>query len=178
MNIKATIVLLLLAIGSVAIGQTDDESQKMATTERSFQEQYQRNIKKTRINGVYIPADLQEAFDELSALAEEAGVDKFKSAPEEVIARRLHFGLGRWIAVNWNLEEGSRYEYYLKQLGLVKVDDMIQYTIVSWHRHLLGKEQQSAERIKAYQEQVEAELAARRERTQVVKEETRKLPKE
>lgn len=178
MNIRAIIIPLLLMSAAVTTGQTDDPSQQMATTERSFQEQYQRNVKKTRLNGVYIPADLQEAFDELSALAEGGGVEKFRSAPEEVIARRLHFGLGRWISVNWNLEEGSRYEYYLKQQGLVRVDDMIQYTIVSWHRHLLGKEQQSKERIKAYQEQLEAELDTRRVRTQVVKEETRKLPKE
>jgi len=169
---------LLVVYGSVAIAQADSEAQKVATSEQAFQKQYDRNIKKTRINGVYIPADLSEAFEELSALAVGEGVAKFKSAPEEVIASRLHFGLGRWISVNWNLEEGSRYEHYLRQQGLIKVDDMIQYTIVSWHRHLLGKEQESAERIQAYQQKLEEELEARRSRTQVVKKETRKLPKD
>ena len=33
--------------------------------EKGYEALYQRNIKKTRINGVYIPANLEEAFKEI-----------------------------------------------------------------------------------------------------------------
>lgn len=156
-------------------GEQDDPAQKVATGTNSFKKQYDKNIKKTRINGVYIPADMAEAFEELSTLAEDGGVAKFKSASEEIISRKLHFGLGRWISINWNLEEGSRYEYYLRNLGLTKVDHMIQFTIVSWHRHLLGKDLEVETRVAAYQKELEEELKARKEGSELIKKEKRPI---
>jgi len=120
---------------------------------------------------------MTEAFEELSSLAEEAGVAKFKSASEAIISRKLHFGLGRWISINWNLEEGSRYEYYLRNLGLTKVDHMIQFTIVSWHRHLLGKDLEVEARVTAYQKELEEELEARKVGSQLIKKEKRAIPR-
>ena len=107
--------------------------------EKGYEALYQRNIKKTRINGVYIPADLNQAFRELDALSPESAKSKFTRAPEDVIATKLHFGLGRWISVYWNFVEGSRYVEYLRQLGLADHDHMIQFTIVSYHRYKNNK---------------------------------------
>lgn len=170
-------VFLVSMLSSYAQVGTDNPAQAVITNEKDFQKRYEKNIKKTRINGVYIPKDLEDAYKELADLSGAASVAKFKSAPEEVIARKLHFGLGRWISINWNLEEGSRYEKYLRDLGLVKVDDMMQFTIVSWHRHLNGLDQEMEQRIKIYQERVEKELAERRERSQVIKKEKRAIKK-
>jgi len=156
-------------------GEQDDPAQKLPVGTQVFQKQYEKNIRKSRINGVYIPADLEEAFEELGTLAEDGAVDKFKSAPEEVITRKLHFGLGRWISVNWNLEEGSRYEYYLRNIGLVKVDDMVQFTIVSWHRSLHGKPLEIKERVAAYQKALEAEMKERQKDAQLIEKTTRKI---
>ena len=153
----------------------DDEAQKMATNQSSFQRQYEKNIKKSRINGVYIPADIYEAFEELNALSESEGVKKFKNASEDVISTKLHFGLGRWISVNWNLEEGSRYEHYLRNLGLVNVDNMIQFTIVSWHRHLLGKDLDIKNRVAAYQEKMKMQLETQKAQSEVIHKKTRPI---
>lgn len=183
-TIKDKTLALLLTCGmctvvlSVATAQKDvpsDPKQKVATSESSFQKQYEKNIKLSRIGGVYIPADLNEAFEELSQLSDEASLDKFKSAPEDVIAHKLHFGLGRWISVFWNLEEGSRYEHYLRNIGLTKVDHMVQFTIVSFHRHLLGKDLEVEQQVADYQAALEKELEAYRAKTEVISTETRSI---
>jgi len=173
----ATIIMMISVSADAQFKDINDPAQKLATDKTSFKKQYDQNIKKSRIDGVYIPADLNEAFEELTSLAEGEGVAKFKSAPEEIIKRKLHFGLGRWISINWNLEEGSRYEYYLKNLGLVSVDDMIQFTIVSWHRHLLNKDLEVKERVAAYKKVQDEKLAAKKEKAELIKTETRKVPK-
>ena len=106
--------------------------------EAEFQKKYESNIKKEYINDVYIPSDFQDAFAELNRLANEEALQKFKSADEDVIRRRLHFGIGRWISLNWNFEEGSRFSHQMKLMGVTFPDDMIEMTIVSFHRHLNG----------------------------------------
>jgi len=164
------------AIGiNAQTGGPDDPAQKVVSGSEAFQKRYERNIKKTRIDGVYIPANLNEAYEELANLADEGSLSKFKAADEEVISRKLHFGLGRWIMVFWNLEEGSRYEHHLRNLGLVQVDDMIQFTIVSFHRHLNGIDIQAEERITDYQKKLEEKLTARREKSEIISTETKPL---
>jgi hypothetical protein len=97
---------------------------------------YQSNIKKSRLNGVYIPKDLADAFQELDRLSPPESLQKMKSTTEEVIAKKLHFGLGRWMSYNWNFDEGSRFSHFLKQLGLYQSDDMIDFMLISYHRYL------------------------------------------
>lgn len=118
---------------------------------------YQSNIKKSRLNGVYIPKDLEDAFAELDRMSPPESLVKIKSVSEETIAKKLHFGLGKWMAYNWNFDEGSRFSHYLKGLGLFHSDDMIDFMLVSYHRHLLKKDQDVAGRIKIYQEKREKE---------------------
>lgn len=120
--------------------------------ETVFNLQYKKNIKKERLNGVYIPRDMEDAFIELERLSDPAGTQKFRNAPEEVVERKLHFGLGKWMIVNWNFYDGSRFSHYLKEMGVSHPDDMAQFTIVSWHRHLNGKELELAERARHYEE--------------------------
>ena len=113
---------------------------------------YQSNIKKTRLNGVYIPKDLDDAFIELDRLSPPESLAKIKSANENLVAKKLHFGLGRWMAVNWNFDEGSRFSHYLKGLGLYYSDDMIDFMLVSYHRYLNKKNQDIPSRVKIYAE--------------------------
>lgn len=120
--------------------------------ETVFNLQYEKNIKKERLNGVYIPRDMEDAFIELERLSDPAGIQKFRSAPEEVVERKLHFGLGKWMIVNWNFYDGSRFSHYLKEMGVSHPDDMAQFTIVSWHRHLNGKALELVERARHYEE--------------------------
>jgi hypothetical protein len=134
---------MLISYGFVA-AQTPGDFEK----ERNAQ--YERNIKKERINGVYIPKDLMEAFDELISLSDKESIEKFTHASEDTIARKLHFGLGRWMNYNWKFYEGSRFSHYLKQLGVSHPDDMVQFVIVSFHRHLNQKDLRLEERAEVF----------------------------
>jgi hypothetical protein len=98
---------------------------------------YQSNIKKSRLYGVYIPKDLDDAFLELTKLSGEASLQKYASVSEKVVAEKLFFGVGRWMSYNWNFDEGSRFSHYLKALGLNHPDDMVTFMLISFHRHLV-----------------------------------------
>lgn len=110
----------------------------VAQTPEEMEANYARRIKMEMIDGVYIPMDLEDALSELERLSEPAGIARFKEAPEKLAARRLHFGLGRWILINWGLEDGSRISHYLKERGIHHPDDMVRTIILSWHRKLNG----------------------------------------
>lgn len=120
--------------------------------EVEFNKQYEKNIKKERLFGVYIPRDMEDAFVELERLSDKVSIDKFRSADEDDVATKLHFGLGNWMIVNWRFYEGSRFSHYLKLMGVSHPDDMAQYTIVSWHRKLNGKPLEMEERAQRYRD--------------------------
>ncbi len=101
-----------------------------------YEKLYSSNIKKSRINGVYIPKDIHEAIIEIKSLSPGDALEKFKNADEDFVVKRLHFGIGRWIAVNWNFSEGSRYVHFLRQLGITHEDDMIEFTLRNLHKEL------------------------------------------
>ena len=104
-----------------------------------FKEQYAINIKLSKINGVYIPANLNEAFSRLQKLSPPQSILKFRMAEELVVCEKLHFGIGRWMIVNWNFYQGSRISHLLKTKGLKHPDDMAQFLLRTFHRHLNGK---------------------------------------
>lgn len=146
------LIFLLICFGGTFYAQD--------TTPSSFDDakaEYQKNIKKSRINGVYIPKNLDDAFIELNQLSSPEAIKKFKAASEEVVAKKLHFGLGRWIVYNWNFYRGSRYSYYLSQLGISNPDDMATFTIVSFHRHLNKRPQEIDKRVKDIRDRKERE---------------------
>ena len=141
--------------------------------EKQFEEQYERNIKKERINGFYIPVDLQDAFDELERKSEPGALVNFKNAPEDTIRRKLHFGLGRWISSHWNFYEGSRFSHHLKEMGLDHPDDMTQFVIVSFHRNLNGQPLEVKQQIKSFQDFRKELMESRKASSEIIKEETR-----
>lgn len=115
-------------------------AQDPISDEQTFESRYARNIKKSRINSVYIPKDLDEAMEELKALSSEGALAKFKSGEEGLVAKRLHFGLGRWMIYNWNFYEGSRFSHYLKEMGVAHPDDQARLVIIALHRQLNEKD--------------------------------------
>lgn len=157
---------VLLFIFGLLYGQDPD-------FEKKFEDQYERNIKKERINGYYIPMDLQDALEELEQKSEPGSLVKFKEAPEDTIRRKLHFGLGRWISNKWNFYEGSRFSHHLKEMGLDHPDDMTQFVIVSFHRQLNGLPLKVDEQVRSYQDFRKRLNDSRKANTQILKEETR-----
>ena len=125
-------------------------SYSQSTLETEFEKKYQENIKKIRINDVYIPRDIHEAINELDKLSDEEGRSKLVQGDEKVVRDQLMIGLGRWMVVHWNFYEGSRLSHSLKELGISHPDDMAQFIIVSYYRHLKGEPLELEKRAKHY----------------------------
>ena len=114
------------------------QSIAQASYEEAFEKQYEENIKLERINDVYIPIDIHDAFKQLDQISTPEGREKLIAGEEDVVADRLIFGLGKWIQLNWNLFEGSRFSHSLKQMGVSHPDDQARFTIISYYRYLKG----------------------------------------
>lgn len=156
-----TMTTILCYSGSLFSQNLDDDATR-------YRVKYEENIQKSQINGVYIPKDMDDAFEELKSLTSVKALQKFKSAKEEIVAHKLHFGLGRWIYLHWNFEEGSRYVKYLNEKGLEDFDDMVQFTIVSFHRHLNQTPQEYEQRIAGYKKKEEEKKRERRDRDVII----------
>ncbi len=136
---------------------------------------YKANLTKKYIRGVYIPSTMKEAFRELINLSSESSLDNFRAGEEKLVAKRLHFGLGKWISAKWNFYEGSRFTKYLNELGVSYPDDMITFTIVSFHRFLNQRPLELEERAAVYQEKREAEFHEKLKKAKTIS--TRKVKK-
>jgi hypothetical protein len=120
--------------------------------ELEYQKEYEQRILLSHINDIYIPKDVEDAFIELNRLSDSTSVKRFKLGDEQTVSRKLHFGLGKWMIVNWGFYDGSRLSHHLKGLGIHHPDDMANFLIVGFHRHLNSKPQEYKLRIEAYQE--------------------------
>jgi hypothetical protein len=122
-----------------------------------YQKEYEERIRKTELNGVYIPKDLFDAMDQLDKLIDEPSRAKFKQVGEEEAVRKLYFSLGRWIWVNWSLLDGSRLSEYFREYGLHHGEDIATLIIRSYHRKINGKDIAFREQIDALKAKYEAE---------------------
>lgn len=139
-----------------------------AQTEAEYKAEYAKRITMEMINGVYIPMDLDDAFSELNRLSDPKGIAEFKTAPEDSIRRNLHFGLGKWMIVNWGFEDGSRISHYLKQKGITLPDDMADFIILMWHRNLNAQPLKMEEEIAAIQKRMAEDQKKRDEDKKVI----------
>jgi len=140
MRYTLSIICCLIISATIADAQTSQDSI------------YAHNIKQARLNGVYIPTDMADAYNEFTKKSSASSLEKFKSAPEDVVAAKLHLGLGKWLASTWNFHEGSRFSAYLKSMGVSFPDDMIPFTIVSFHRLINDQELELEERAKVFEQ--------------------------
>jgi hypothetical protein len=131
-----TAILLFLALGSNNAFCQDKAPPSSAT---EYEKRFQENLAKDRINGVYIPKNLDDAFVQLDKLLDPRSREKFKSMSEETAASKLHFSLGRWMITNWQFYEGSRFSNYLASAGITYPDDKADFMIRSYHRHVNGQ---------------------------------------
>lgn len=130
---------VLLTISSLLLTSVyAQEEAPMPTTPEEAEAKYARNIKKSRIKGVYIPKDHKEAILELKEMSPDKALGKFRTQSEDMVVRKLHFGLGRWIRYNWNFYEGSRLSEHLKKMGVSHPDDMSNFLMRLLHRDLNG----------------------------------------
>ena len=124
-------VFITIIILSAGHGQT------FPNTRAQLDSVYAVNIKMSKLYGTYIPQDEKDALARVSKMTPPDAIEKFKNAPNEVeVCRKLHLGIGRWMIVNWNFEEGSRLSHYLKKKGVLHPDDMAQYLLRIYYRQL------------------------------------------
>ena len=95
---------------------------------------YQKRIKKAKLFGIYIPQNMGDAHRRLSKLISPEARQKFDMMTEDQVAHKLFFSLGRWIILNWGLEEGSRLSHDLRKLGLSHPEDMAKFLMITYHR--------------------------------------------
>lgn len=139
------------------------------------EKQYNINIKQTHLDGVYIPANLEEAMEELKQLSDEEALKKFAEAPIDQIAEKVHFGIGRWMIVNWQFYSGSRLSHFVKSKGAMTPDGMAQYIIRHFHAHLNNTTPNEEELLKKVNAKHEAEMKKLRANDKVIKTEIRKI---
>jgi len=129
---KAIFTILISAITIFSI-----DAQTFPNTRTELDSVYAKNIKMSKLYGVYIPRNVDDAHRRLNKLTPESAIKKFKNAPDEVeVSKKLHLGIGRWMVVNWNFEEGSRLSHHLKKLGVLHPDDMVQFLLRTYYRKL------------------------------------------
>ena len=126
---------LFFFIGALLLSATT-YAQEPAQTEDEWEESYKKRVKKSVINGVYIPKGLNDALVQLEKLVDSESKVKFKWMEEDKAVRKLHFSFGRWIIYNWGLYEGSRLSAYFNQIGVTYPDDIAQLLIRAFHRKL------------------------------------------
>ena len=159
--------IFIIALFFISTLPTDVAAQTGNTIEEA-EKRYNANIRKSKIDGVYIPENIGDAIQEIIRLSPAESIQKFKGAEENFVVRRLHFGLGKWIAENWSFYEGSRYSHYLRQKGITHADDMIDFTLRSLHRHLNNVPLEIEERAQMIREKRKAELEKKLNNAEVI----------
>lgn len=145
-----------------------------ANTEEEYQKRYQERITKDRLHGVYIPKNLDDALVQLDKNISEESRAKIKAIPEDSVADALRNRLGRWMINNWCFYEGSRFSHYLRSAGVTYPDDMGDFMVIAYHRHLNGHPVEIKELAKNFRETRKAAFEAEKKQGTVIKEEVKK----
>ncbi|MBX2816100.1 MAG: hypothetical protein KTR24_08885 [Saprospiraceae bacterium] len=103
------------------------------------QEAYEERILQERLNGRYIPIDVEDALRILDEIAAGPAAQRALALDEETFVSKLFFGFGRWMTINWSFYDGSRLSHHLRTAGLSHPDDMTKAMMIWFHRHLQEK---------------------------------------
>ena len=160
---KISLTLLSLFFVLPAFGQTIPNSAKTkkdstvtivkrakTADDIAYEKQYEKNILKTRIDGIYIPKDLYDSFEQLKRLMGPETTAEYQALSEERAGKKLY--LVMWIANNWNFRSGSRLSHNIRSLGITYPENMAHFVMICFHRHLNNKELDLKERVAFYKE--------------------------
>ena len=124
----------------------------LAQNQPSASETFERRQRQERLNGRYIPRDLDDAMATLERITSVESQEAYAARSEDEVVERLWFSFGRWLAVNWGFYDGSRFADYLRRLGVDQPDGQKEFVMRAYHRHLNGRDldvRQLAESYKA-----------------------------
>jgi len=132
-------ILLVLFTLSYLNAHTQVMAKENSPEAVAFEKEYQKNIKLSKINDVYIPKDIDEALSRLVKLSPPASMEKFRLGEEKLVSEKLQYKLGKWMIANWNFYGGSRLSHTIKADGVMHPEDMSQYLMRLLHRQLNNK---------------------------------------
>ncbi len=157
---RPLIYLTCFLLCSIGLFAQDDLAAKK-------QKQYEENIVKEEINGIYIPYNIEDAMTQLNLIANEDSRAKLFGIYEDLVVERLNKGLGRWMMVNWSFFEGSRLSHHLRQMGVSIPEDMAEFLIRTYYRELNDIDTDIKSRAKAIYEKRKKEQEERNKRKKV-----------
>lgn len=174
---KKNLLLLVLACfcnAFVLSAQQNNPEGGPPSSEVEFERQYQENIRKEMLNGVYIPKNLDDAMLELDKRVSPESREKFKSIPEDSVCMVMHHRLGQWMILNWGFYGGSRLSHYLRSAGVTFPDDMADFLILAYHRRQNAKPVAIRELATEFKEKRKKEYEEKKKKGKVIHEEVRK----
>jgi hypothetical protein len=115
------------------------ETNNLPSTDTQIEAEYKRRITLEKINGVYIPKNLDDVYTTLDKMVDAESKFKVKMLPESKVDSVLSPRLGLWMSLNWSFYEGSRISHYLHSAGVTYPEDMASFLLIAWHKHLNGK---------------------------------------
>ena len=124
---------------------------QIETLNAAKKKEYDRIMSIEKIDGVYIPKDINDCFNCLGKALDKETILKIKSKPDSAMSE-FHFSLGLWIRNNWKLWGGSRLQLYFMDMGVRHPDDMSAIILCSFNRHLKGIPIDIAGQIKKQQQ--------------------------
>ncbi len=148
-----------------------------ADKEEEFQRRYRERITKDYLNGVYIPKNLNDAIAQLNQKMEEPLRRRIQALSEDSVCIYLHARLGQWMIVHWGFYEGSRLSHYLRSAGITYPDDMADFLIIAFHRHLNQRPVEVRELATYFKEKRKKEWQERLSKGQVLHREVRQRPR-
>jgi hypothetical protein len=140
---KDQIFIFLLFCIFTMFSSSDGIFAQTTEQEDANYDSYDWRIQQDYLFNTYIPANEQEAFQELEMKSDKESLNKFANVPEDSIRGRLQMSLGQWLRKNWQLHEGSRLSHHLKSYGVTHPDDMVELLIIGFHRYLNSREIQA-----------------------------------
>lgn len=130
------IILVVLVMVSYGLDAQKSKKEKspFQDTQTATEKAYNKRIKKDKLDGVYIPKDLTDAFKELNKKISATAKTRFKALPEAKAIQNLK--LKQWMMLNWSFYDGSRLSAYMTKMGVSYPMDMSELIILAYHRYL------------------------------------------
>jgi hypothetical protein len=94
---------------------------------------------KDTINGVYIPKDMEDCFNQIDSFWSDSLKDEIRKMSYEDFVAGSHFGVGMWMRNNWGLWGGSRLSKYFNERGYWHPDDMSGEILSLYYKRLKGE---------------------------------------
>jgi hypothetical protein len=91
------------------------------------------------VDGVYVPGDLGECFEELDRVLPEVDRKEMRALASRDEMIRYHLGLGTWMRNNWGLWRGSRLQKYFRDRGVTHPESMSSVILYHYHDWLNGR---------------------------------------